>query len=203
MNERVLQRFLLIGCIFLLVGGVIGLLMADWSGRAPGDYETQVGGLRLESGKYDDALEQFNAALDREPNHRGAMMGRALVFVQTEQYDQALTELTNLIDFLETTLNWEGDPTGVGVLAAAYANRGIIHDREARFEKALEDYISALRVDDGAVSGPGLFYKILHDAQPSTVRDRARYIWKELQKPEEERVMHDPSKDDRQRLYKP
>ncbi len=203
MNERILQRFLMIGCVFLLVGGIIGLLMADWSGRAPGDYETEVGGIRLESGKYDQALEQFDAALERSPDHRGAMMGRALVFVQTQQHDRAVAELTELIGFLESTLDWEGDSTGVGVLAAAYANRGIVHDRESRFEDALEDYVSALRVDDGAVSGPGLFYKILHDPQPSTVRDRARYIWEQLQKPEDERLMHDPKRDNRQRLYKP
>lgn len=203
MNEKVLQRFLIIGCLFLFVGGLIGIMMADWSGRAPGDYETEVGGIRLESGKYEEALEQFNAALEEQPNHRGAMMGRALVFIQTGEYDRAEDELTALIGYLESNVDWEEDSTGVGVLSAAYANRGIVRDRRGDYEDALDDYIEALRVDAGAVSGPGLFYKILHDPQPSTVRDRARYIWEQLQKPEEERVMRDPSQDERQRMYKP
>ena len=96
------------------------------------------------------------------------------------------------------------DATGRGVLAAAYANRGIVHDRQGEYAKALEDYIGALKVDEGAVEGPGVIHKILYGSdRVSTVRDRARYLHEQLQKPEAERVMRIPELDARQRMHKP
>ena len=46
-----------------------------------------------------------------------------------------------------------------------------------------------------AVDGPGLIDKIVHDPRPHTVRDRARYIYEQLQKPEAERVLRIPEID--------
>ncbi|MDP6346070.1 MAG: tetratricopeptide repeat protein, partial [Alphaproteobacteria bacterium] len=95
------------------------------------------------------------------------------------------------------------DPTGRGVLAAAYANRGIVRDRQGAHESALADYIKALQVDEESVSGPGLGYKILYDPRPSTVRDRARYIYEQLKLPEKERLLRVPELDAESRMYKP
>ena len=108
-----------------------------------------------------------------------------------------------MIDYLEKTLE-PNDATGRGALAAAYANRGIAFDRQGRYEKALDSYIAALKVDDEVVEGPGVVHRILYaNPRPSTVRDRARYIYEQLQKPPEERVMRIPELDERQRMYKP
>jgi len=52
-------------------------------------------------------------------------MGRALVFIQTEQYVEAESELTYMIGWMEENLQVD-DPTGRGALAAAYANKGIL-----------------------------------------------------------------------------
>ena len=52
--------------------------------------------------------------------------------------------MTNLIIFLEKNLE-DDDKTGIGTLAAAYANRGIIKDRNKNYEGALQDYVKALR----------------------------------------------------------
>ena len=78
------------------------------------------------------------------------------------------------------------DRTGIGTLAAAYANRGIIKDRNKNYEGALQDYIKALGIDHKAVAGPGLGAVILnYKYKSSSVRERALYLNDQLQLPEE------------------
>ena len=111
--------------------------------RPPGDYETEVCDIRLKDKKYEQALEAANKALNKTPYHRGAMMCKALVFISEKKYDEADNTLSNLIIFLEENLE-EDDKTGIGTLAAAYANRGIIKDRNKNYEGALKDYVRLL-----------------------------------------------------------
>ena len=203
MNPNVLRRFVILMGTALLVLITVTALLPEFLDRPPGDYDTRVGDLRLKDKKYDEALAAFDRALKESPNHRGAMMGRALVFIQTKQYGKARAELTALIAFLGKTLE-KDDSTGRATLAAAYANRGIVYDREGRYEQALKDYIMALRVDEETVSGPGLIDKILYGTpRPSTVRKRAQYLYEQLKLPPEKRLMRVPELDAKQRMHKP
>ena len=113
-----------------------------------------------------------------------------------------MAELDYLIDFLRKNLA-EDDTTGIGVLAAAHANRGRIHDLRGDYEKALEDYIAALNTDEETVT-PGLVHNMLYSTgKLATVRKRAQYIYEQLQLPEEQRLMRIPELDAEQRMYKP
>ncbi len=202
MNERVLKRFIiLMGCLLLFF--VIGLpFLRNYLQQEPGDYYTRKGDQELSSGNYADAMKSFDLALEEMPDHRGALMGRALVLIQTERYSEAVTELTYLIETLERTLT-DDDLTGRGALSAAYANRGVIHDREARYEQALIDYVRSLQIDEGVTEGPGIFDQILYGYRPSTVRDRAIYLQEQLKLPEDQRLMRVPELDETQRMHKP
>jgi len=202
-NPRVLRRFiiLMIALIVVVVIGTDGL--KSFFSRPPGDKETESGTLRLEDGLYQEALAQYDMALTVSPNHRGALMGRALVFIRTEKYSQALSELDHLIKYLRKTIE-KDDTTGYGVLAAAYANRGIVHDRMGQYKKALDDYVWSLQTDHETVEGPGVIDKILYGTERvSTVRDRAKYIYEQLQLPEDKRIMRIPELDEKQRMHKP
>ncbi len=203
-NPRVLRRFVIL--MALLTFGAFSfwaLYYTPFLESPPGDFETRQGDIFLGDRKYDQALERFDAALEVMPDHRGALMGRAIVFLKTEQWDEAEAAFTYLIDFLGRTLEPD-DPTGRGTLAAALANRGILYDLTGRHERALVDYVYSLRVDEGAVDGPSLFDKILYNVpKPSTVRDRARYLYEQFQLPEEQRVLRMPERDARERMYKP
>ena len=171
--------------------------------RPPGDYETEVCDIRLKDKKYDEALEAANKALKKTPNHRGAMMCKALIFISEKKYTRADKVLSNLIIFLEKTLQ-EDDKTGVGTLAAAYANRGIIKDRNKNYQEALKDYIKALGIDHEAVAGPGLGTIILnYKFKSSSVKERALYLNEQLQLPEEERVLSIEELDEGQVMHKP
>ncbi|MGZ9021352.1 MAG: tetratricopeptide repeat protein, partial [Rhodoplanes sp.] len=169
----------------------------------PGDYEVRQGDILLTDGKYDAAIGRFNAALAVSPDHRGALMGKGIAFLQSDRPAQAEAVFTHLIDMLPRTLAAD-DTTGRGVLSGAYANRGILHDRLGRYEAALADYRQALAIDPEAVAGPGLLHRILYgDARPAAVRQRAAYLEHQLALPESGRVMRVPELDERQRMYKP
>lgn len=203
MTAGVLRRFILL-MIALIVVTVMGTQAYEsFTARAPGDMETELGVQRLEDGKHDEALDYFAQALKEQPDHRGALMGRALVFIQAERYDDAIAELTYLIDFSNRTLT-DDDTTGRGVMAAAFANRGIVHDRMGHYENAFDDYITALRTDEGAVDEPGMIHQVLYGIpDPSSVRKRARYLQTQLKLPPEQRLMRVPEIDEKQRMRKP
>lgn len=205
MSASVVRRFAQVagGTLFLAMLGA--LVFGDFLGQAPGDYHVRKGSQRLSEGAYAEASKSFDKALEARPNHRGALMGRALVFVQSERYAEAETALEDLIAHLDRSLPEDraDDPTGYGVLAAAHANLGIVLDRQGRHRAALDQYVAALRVDEGAVDGPSLVDQVLYGYRASSVRERAEYIAGELRKPPEKRLLRLPSKDAGQRMYKP
>ena len=203
MPPRVLKRFIVMMALLTVGGFIFWDLLADFVRREPGDYHTQRGDQLLTAGDYDEALANFDLALAEIANHRGALMGRALVFIQTERYEEAMAELDHLIGYLERNLDPD-DKTGVGALASAHANRGIVLDRMGRHQEALDSYVESLKVDQEVVEGPGVVHKILYKGdRVSTVRDRAIYLYEQLQLPEEERVLRVPEIDAQQRMYKP
>jgi len=202
-NANIIKRFVIYMAILTFVMFTVWGFVKSFMNRPPGDYETEVCDIRLKDKKYDEALESANIALEKTPNHRGAAMCKALVFISQKKYLEANKELTNLIIFLEKNVK-EDDKTGIGTLAAAYANRGIIKDRNKNYEGALQDYIKALGIDHVAVAGPGLGTIILnYKFKSSSVKERALYLNEQLQLPENERVLSIKELDEGQVMHKP
>ena len=189
--------------ILTFVMFTVWALVRSFMNRPPGDYETEVCDMRLKDKLYDQAIQAANTALEKTPNHRGAIMCKALVYISQKMYVEATEELNYLINFLEKTVA-DDDRTGIGTLAAAYANRGIIKDRNENYEGALQDYIKALGIDHEAVAGPGLGTVILnYKYKSSSVRERALYLNDQLQLPEDERVLSIKELDEGQVMHKP
>ena len=189
--------------ILTFVMFTIWALVRSFMNRPPGDYETEVCDMRLKDKLYDQALQAANIALEKTPNHRGAIMCKALVFISQKMYAEANEELNYLIKFLEKNVEAD-DRTGKGTLAAAYANRGIIRDRNKNYEEALQDYAKALGIDGEAVAGPGLGTIILnYKFKSSSVKERALYLNEQLQLPEDERVLRIKELDEGQVMHKP
>ena len=189
--------------ILTFVMFTVWALIRSFMNRPPGDYETEVCDMRLKDKLYDKAIQAANTALEKTPNHRGAIMCKALVFISQKMYLEANEELNYLVNFLEKNLK-DDDPTGIGTLAAAYANRGIIKDRDENYEGALKDYVKALGIDYEAVAGPGLGTIILnYKFKSSSVKERALYLNEQLQLPEDERVLKIKELDEGQVMHKP
>ena len=105
--------------------------------------------------------------------------------------DEAMQELDSAVSI---------EPT----FAAAFANRGILHDRRGEPAQALADYREALRLKPDLGEGPGLLTRFfrLQYKHPPTIADRADYLAKELAKPPGERKLRVPEIDAKQRMYK-
>tara|TARA_B100000749_G_C18322777_1_gene421600 strand:+ start:266 stop:886 length:621 start_codon:yes stop_codon:yes gene_type:complete len=203
MSTKVLRRFIIYMAILTFVMFTVWALVRSFMNRPPGDYETEVCDMRLKDKLYDQALQAANTALEKSPDHRGAIMCKALVFISQKMYLEATEELNYLINFLKKTVK-DDDLTGVGTLAAAYANRGIIKDRKKDYQGALQDYLKALGIDHKAVAGPGLGTVILnYKFKSSSVKERALYLNEQLQLPESERVLRIQELDEGQVMHKP
>jgi len=203
MNASVLKRFIIYMAILTFVMFTAWALIRSFMNRPPGDYETEVCDMRLKDKLYDKAIQAADTALEKTPDHRGAIMCKALVFISQKMYLEANEELNYLINFLEKNLE-DDDKTGKGTLAAAYANRGIIKDRNKNYEEALKDYVKALGIDHESVAGPGLGTIILnYKFKSSSVKERALYLNEQLQLPENERVLSIKELDEGQVMHKP
>ena len=203
MSVNVLKRFVIYMAILTFVMFTVWALIRSFMNRPPGDYETEVCDMRLKDKLYEKEIQAANTALEKTPNHRGAVMCKALVFISQEMYLEANEDLNYLINFLEKNLE-DDDKTGKGTLAAAYANRGIIKDRGEDYEGALKDYAKALGIDYEAVAGPGLGTIILnYKFKSSSVKERALYLNEQLQLPKDERVLKIEKLDAGQVMHKP
>jgi tetratricopeptide (TPR) repeat protein len=203
MNRNILRRYVIFMGIATVVMFTFWAFTREALETPMGDYEVRQGDIFLSDKKYDKALERFDAALKVMPDHRGALMGRGISYMQSGRIAEAEAEFTYLINFLKRTLVPD-DLTGVGTLASAYTNRGILYDRTGRYKKALYDYANALRTDEETVEGPGTISNVLYATpNPATVRKRATYLEKQLALPPEKRLLRVPKLDNDQRMYKP
>ena len=73
-SANVLKRFIIYMAILTFVMFTVWGFVKSFMNRPPGAYETEVCDIRLKDKKYEQALEAANDALNKTPNHRGAMM---------------------------------------------------------------------------------------------------------------------------------
>ncbi len=189
MREYNWNAMLVLG--ILLAAGAAFVYGRVFSDDTSGDYQVRTGNYRLEDGLFEDAIQQFEAALEKNPEHPGAHLGLAITFLQMGQFEDAIAKFDQVLSL---------DPQ----MAVAYADRGIAWDRLGEYEKALADYRTALELDTELTKGPGWLWRFLRnvDEKPSTIKDRADYLESELAKPVDERLLEFADEDEKQRMYK-
>ena len=100
MSAGALQRFIKMMALATFVTFGFWMGWSFLSPSEPGDYYVREGDNRLGAGDYEGALESFANALRDQPDHRGALMGRAVIFLQSGRLDEAEAEFAYLIDYL-------------------------------------------------------------------------------------------------------
>ena len=145
----------------------------------------------MEDGRNQEALETYQQLLDESPDNLFALRGKAQALMQIGEQRAALLVYDEAIRRAPE----------VGV---TYANRGILKDRMGDYRGALEDYEKALSLEPEVAEGPGFLTRFLRKQaeKPPTVADRALYLREQLSKPEAERLLSLPEKDEAQRPYK-
>ena len=156
-----------------------------------GELHYRRGNLRLEDGLYREALTEFEGQLRLHPREPAGHLGKGLALMGMARNDEALAAIDDAIALKPD-------------FAAAFANRGILHDRMGLSERALADYRHALALDATLADGPGWITRFFRKQPqaPPTIRDRAVYLAEELKKPPAERLLQVPGLDGAQRSYK-
>jgi tetratricopeptide (TPR) repeat protein len=104
------------------------------AGRADPVTHYNLGLLMAVTGRLDQAVEQYEAALEQDPGHSDARMNLATVLARRGQSDRAVRELTRVLD---------ADPEN----AAARANLGLVLLQQGHRERAARELEEALRLD--------------------------------------------------------
>jgi RNA polymerase sigma factor (sigma-70 family) len=92
------------------------------------------GRIYLNQGDYDQAIADFNQALQLDPKSAGAYFSRGRANKLKGNYDQALADYNQAIQF---------NPQ----MVAAYVNRGQIYNMADRYDDAIADFNQALQRD--------------------------------------------------------
>ena len=145
----------------------------------------------MEDGRNQKALDTYQRLLDESPDNLFALRGKAQALMQIGERHSAL-------------LTYDEAIRRAPEVGVTYANRGILKDRMGDYRGALEDYEKALELEPEVAEGPGFLTRFMRKQaeKPPTVSDRARYLREQLAKPETERLLSLPEKDEEQRPYK-
>lgn len=176
----------------IAIAGLIWFAYNDWSQKQTSGQSNYYAGNRyFEDGNYVEATESFKTAIAYDPTDLDAKRGLARSYMQLEKYSEALRLFDQVI-------------AQAPEFAPSYANRGILHDRMQHYSLAIQDYQQALRRDPELAKGPGWLTRFLRNQaeRPPGILDRLKYLQSELQKPEDQRVLTLPEKDQQQRPYK-
>jgi len=86
------------------------------------------------NGQYNQAISDFNRALEINPKYAEAYNERGIVYDDKGQYDQAISDYTKAIEI---------NPK----FAIAYNNRGGVYDDKGQYDQAISDYTKAIEIN--------------------------------------------------------
>ena len=174
-----MNRYIIIVLAAISILGTALVYFQEPLSTTAANYYIQDGNKLLAMERYEEALTSFNIALKQQTSSSGALLGRALVFINQEKYNIAEKELTLLIELL-TIASTPDSNEKTNILSSAFANRGIIKDRKGTYKAAFDDYVTALKTKAGITN---LDKVLSENSMPSTLRERAIYLKKQIELP--------------------
>jgi protein O-mannosyl-transferase len=115
-------------------------------------YPHQVAAAHFNRGNYwyknnqpDKALDDFNTAIEINPEYSSAYANRSLIYLENNEKEKALLDYNRYIELLYPYD--KRDNKLYFALSDAYGHRGIIYSRMEQYEKALIDFNTAIELD--------------------------------------------------------
>jgi tetratricopeptide (TPR) repeat protein len=99
-------------------------------------------------GLYDQAISDYNKALEINPKYAEAYSNRGVVYRRKGQYDRAISDYNKALEI---------NPRD----AEAYNNRGVAYSNKGQYDRAISDYSQAVEINQrfaGAYYGRGICY---------------------------------------------
>jgi tetratricopeptide (TPR) repeat protein/beta-lactamase regulating signal transducer with metallopeptidase domain len=93
----------------------------------------------LKQGKVEDAITQFNRAIDLDPGKAVAYAARGSAYFRLEKLDNAISDYNRAIEI---------NPD----LEVAYQGRGSVYYRQGQFDNAISDYTRVIKINPGLVN---------------------------------------------------
>jgi len=124
----------------------------------------------LNTGKPEKALEDFNRAINMDPQKAAGYLGRANTLNIMERYAESIDDYDKALE-----INAK--------LANAYINRASAYSHLGEYEKAIADYEKGLELDPKIDNKPG-FMKRLFSNEPNTdkgIRRHLEYLKQQVQ----------------------
>ena len=139
---------------------------------------------------YDLSLEEYFNALKYNKLDVYIIEGIARSYMELNQYLEAKEYFYMAIDL---------NPN----FAPAYANLGVLYDRQKQYMKAITYYKKAISIDNELSEGMHWLDRLLYDVRetPPTILERSKYIEEQLKLPLNERVLSVPQLDEEQLNY--
>ncbi len=153
--------FIVLCTVFLLAGCGLGVSRYDDA--------IMDGASKLNTGKTEEALADFNRAIKIDPKKAAGYLGRANTLNILGQYEKAIADYNITLE-----INTE--------LAEAYVNRGSAYSHLGEIEKAIADYEKGLALKPKLDNPPGIIDRLFSD-KPNTdkgIRKHLEYLKSQL-----------------------
>ena len=123
--------------------------MAAGCGLGPSKYDDAImdGASNLNTGKTEEALEDFNRAIKIDPKIPAGYLGRANTLNVMGRYEKSIEDYDRTIEI---------NPK----LANAYVNRASAYSHLGEYEKAIADYEKGLELDPKIDNKPGFITRL-------------------------------------------
>jgi len=140
--------------------------------------------------RYDRSLENYLKAYSYDQNDVYIIEGIARSYME-------LNDFKNSFKYFNLAIKTDK------LFAPAYANLGVLFDRNKDYISAIKYYEIALSLDNDLSTGMHWIDRLLYDVRetPATIIDRANYLEKQLSLPISERVLSIPNIDEQQYNY--
>lgn len=134
MRGKIVSLAFLMIVTSLSISLVCGCITTTKLKQTWGDIEmyVQQGRLYMSKGQYDQAISEFNKALEINPKYVNAYLYRGIAYMQKGQHDQAISEFNSLLRLKP------GLATAYRGLGGAYGHKGQYDQAISAFNKAIE-----------------------------------------------------------------